>query len=55
MSQFENYSFLTCHGERSTNDPAKREREGESNPSRECLLDHAASGNSTEAPFLLPR
>ena len=29
-----------------------REREGESNPSRECLLDHAAPGSSTEtAPF----
>ena len=28
--------------------PRKREREGESNPSRGCLLDHAASGSSTE-------
>jgi len=45
--------FPSCRGERSPNDLAKRERKGESNPSRECLLEHAASGSSTETAYLL--
>jgi hypothetical protein len=44
----ENCNFLPVMVSEARNNPAKREREGESNPSRACLLDNAAPGSSTE-------
>jgi len=56
VSQLENYSFLPVMVGEARTDPAKREREGESNPSRECLLDHAAPGAPVALiPAILPQ